>query len=90
VADRAAGLATGECVRAPIRELARRLSGTVEVLLLWHPEIERVELSVHDAASGAGFQFEVAPAHAIDAFNHPYAYAARCENSYRAGSNSRG
>lgn len=79
-----AGLATGECVRAPIRELARRLSGTVEVLLLWHPEIERVELSVFDPATGASFQFEVAPANAIDAFNHPYAYAARCENSYRA------
>jgi len=79
-----AGLATDECVRAPIRELARRLSGTVEVLLLWHPDIERVELSVHDLTTGAGFQFEVAPANAIDAFNHPYAYAARPESSYQA------
>ena len=65
------------------RELAQRLSGTVEVLLLWQPEADRVELSVHDLATDAGFQFEVPPANAIDAFYHPYAYAAMPENSYR-------
>jgi hypothetical protein len=70
-------------VRAPARELAQRLSGTAEVLLLWHPEIERVELSVRDLATGAGFRIEVAPAGAIDAFYHPYAYATRRENSDR-------
>ena len=59
----------------PSRELAQRLSGADEVLLLWHPEIDRVELSVRDQVSGAGFRVEVAPAHAIDAFYHPYAYA---------------
>ena len=61
----------------PSRELARRLSGTIEVLLLWHPTIERVELSVHDLATGAGFDVDVAPADAIDAFRHPFAYAPR-------------
>jgi hypothetical protein len=75
--------ARGEYVRAPARELAQRLSGTAEVLLLWHPEIERVELSVGDLATGAGFRIEVAPASAIDAFYHPYAYATRRENSDR-------
>jgi hypothetical protein len=70
-------------VRALTRELAQRLSGTAEVLLLWHPEIERVELSVRDLATGAGFRFDVAPSSAIDAFYHPYAYAARRENSDR-------
>jgi hypothetical protein len=78
----AAGPATGEWMSAP-RELAQRLSGTVEVLLLWHPEIDGVELSVRDPATGAGFDIEVAPANAIDAFYHPYAYAAGLENSYR-------
>jgi hypothetical protein len=73
---------TGEYVSAPTRELAQRRSGTVEVLLLWHPEIDRVELSVRDLATGAGFRLEVAPAEAIDAFYHPYAYAARRGNSY--------
>ncbi len=83
MAERAATLATRECLNAPTRELAQRLSGTVEVLLLWHPEIDGVELSVHDPATGVSFQIEVAPANAIDAFYHPYAYAARREHSYR-------
>jgi hypothetical protein len=68
---------------APTRELAQRLSGTAEVLLLWHPEIDRLELSVQDLSTGAGFSIEVAPVNAIDAFYHPYAYAARRENAYR-------
>ena len=46
---------------APARELARRLSGTDEVLLLWHPDSKHVE---------------VAPDSAIDAFHHAYAYVA--------------
>jgi hypothetical protein len=65
------------------RELAKRLSGTVEVLLLWQPEADQVELSVHDLATDAGFHLEVAPAKAMDAFYHPYAYAAMREDSYR-------
>ena len=51
------------------------------MLLLWHPESERVEVSVRDVATGVGFQIVVAPASAIDAFYHPYAYVARHENS---------
>ena len=66
----------------PARELAQRLSGTDEVLLLWHPEIDRVELSVSDVATGEGFHIEIAPGTAMDAFNHPYAYAARRESAY--------
>jgi hypothetical protein len=75
--------ATRRSLSAPTRELAQRLNGTTEVLLLWHPEIDRLELSVQDLATGAGFHVEVAPANAIDAFYHPYAYVARCENAYR-------
>jgi hypothetical protein len=67
---------------APRRELAQRLSGSDEVLLLWHLEIDRVELSVRDVVTGAGFHIEVAPAKAIDAFHHPYAYAAARRDSY--------
>jgi hypothetical protein len=65
----------------PSRELAQRLSGADEVRLLWHPAIDRVELSVRDLVSGAGFRVEVAPAHAIDAFYHPYAYTAGRETT---------
>src|SRR5438046_6014249 len=75
--------ATGERLCAPARELAERLSGGDEVLLLWYPACERVELSIRDLATGAGFQLEVASGDAIDAFYHPYAYAAGHENRYR-------
>jgi len=64
-----------------VRELAQRLSGTDEVLLLWHPLSKRVELAVRDVATGAGFHLAVAPSRAIDAFYHPYAYAAWREDS---------
>ena len=67
---------------APTRELAQRLSGADEVLLLWHPEIDQVELSVRDLVTGAGFHIEVAPGNAIDAFYHPYAYEAARRDSY--------
>jgi hypothetical protein len=66
--------ATRERMDPSARELAHRLSGTVEVLLLWHPKGDRVELSLRDLAVGAGFHVEVAPASALDAFYHPYAY----------------
>ncbi len=65
---------------APARELAQRLSGTDEVLLLWYPESKRVKLSIRDLATGAAIHLEVAPASAIDAFYHPYAYMASREN----------
>jgi hypothetical protein len=65
----------------PTRELAQRRSGTTEVLLLWRPETNGVELSVRDSATGAGFHIDVRPDNAMDAFYHPYAYAARRGNS---------
>ena len=76
-------VSTGEWMSAPLRELAQRVSGADEVLLLWDPESQRVELSVRDVASGAGFHVEVEAASALDAFYHPYAYVARRENSDR-------
>jgi hypothetical protein len=79
--EQAATLGTGDCLSAPTRELARRRSGTLEVLLLWHPRIDGVELSVSDATTGEGFQIEVAPETAMDAFRHPYAYAPRRESA---------
>lgn len=70
---------TGELVGAPTRELAQRLSGGVEVLLLWHPDVDSVELSLEDRATGEAFHVEVAPEDAIDAFYHPYAYTSGCD-----------
>lgn len=63
-------------ITTPTRELAQRQSGTDEVLLVWRPEIDALELWVRDVETGTGFQLNVAPEHALDAFHHPYAYAA--------------
>jgi len=62
---------------APPRELAQRLSGTDEVLLLWYPDGERVELAVRDVETGAGVHLDVPASKAVDAFYHAYAYVAR-------------
>lgn len=62
---------------APARELAQRRSGDVDVLLLWHPDLDRVELCVLDLATGVSVHIDVAPDKALDAFNHPYAYIAQ-------------
>ena len=73
------GSVTSDLVGAPTRELAQRLTGSVEVLLLWHPDIDLVELSLQDRATGGGFQVDDAPEDSIDAFYHPYAYALGCD-----------
>jgi hypothetical protein len=67
--------APGDSPGVAIRELAQRRSGTVEVLLLWHVERDAVEVALYDSSTDAGFEIEVAPGHALDAFYHPYAYA---------------
>jgi hypothetical protein len=76
---------TRERLSTRVRELAQRVSGTDEVLLLWDPESDRVAVSVRDVASGAGFHVEVESASALEAFYHPYAYVARRGNSDRVG-----
>ncbi|HET9242165.1 MAG TPA: hypothetical protein VFN99_01900 [Gaiella sp.] len=60
----------------PARELADRESDGVHVLLLWHPEENALTVSVEDARLGNRFRIAVAPERALDAFYHPYAYAA--------------
>jgi hypothetical protein len=59
-----------------IRELDHRKSDGIAVTLLWNARTKAVYVSVVEERSGASFQFEVAPAAALDAFHHPYAYAA--------------
>lgn len=59
-----------------VTELAHRLNGGVEVALSWHSDGGELVLSVADSASGDAFAFEVDSSIAIDAFYHPYAYAA--------------
>jgi hypothetical protein len=58
------------------RELAVREGDGVHVVLLWHPAANAVTVSVEDAHFGDRFQIAVAPERALDAFYHPFAYAA--------------
>jgi hypothetical protein len=57
-------------------ELAARESDGIHVLLLWHPRENALTVEVEDAWIGDGFQLAVAPERALDAFYHPFAYAA--------------
>ena len=63
-------------MRRATRELAARESGGVHVLLLWHRAENAVSGSVEDARFDDRFEIAVAPDRALDAFYHPYAYAA--------------
>jgi hypothetical protein len=59
-----------------IRELAARESDGINVVLLWHPGSDAVTVSVEDVRLGECFQLAVSPERALDAFHHPFAYAA--------------
>ena len=58
------------------RELAVRESDGIHVLLLWHPNEDAITVTVEDARIGDRLQLPVAPDHALEAFYHPFAYAA--------------
>jgi hypothetical protein len=58
------------------RELAARESNGLHVVLLWHPREDALTVSVEDDRLGDRFQLAVAPDRALDAFYHPFAYAA--------------
>jgi hypothetical protein len=58
------------------RELAARESEGISVRLLWHPRENAVTVSVEDGRAGDCFDLAIAPDHALDAFYHPFAYAA--------------
>jgi hypothetical protein len=58
------------------RELAHRTGDGIEVTLLWSKPSTRVTIAVLDSHSDETLEFEVDGAAALDAFNHPYAYAA--------------
>jgi hypothetical protein len=58
------------------RELAHRYADGVHVTLLWYPRTDRVVIEVFDEKNEKSFEFEAPAARALDAFWHPYAYAA--------------
>ena len=62
--------------RSDARELAARESDGIHVLLLWHPRSDEVTVSVDDTRTGQYFELPVERDRALDAFHHPFAYAA--------------
>ena len=57
------------------RELAHRSNDGVQVHLLWSPSDDSLVVTVEDEAAEP-FELTVGAHEALDAFNHPYAYAA--------------
>jgi hypothetical protein len=57
----------------PRRELARRVSGGIEVALYWTPLDNSTTVEVWDATSDETFVLAVAPERALEAFYHPFA-----------------
>jgi hypothetical protein len=57
-------------------ELDHRSTDGLAVTLLWEAETNRVTVGVFDGKSGDDFDIEVDASEALDAFHHPYAYAA--------------
>ena len=62
--------------RNQARELASRETDGLAVRLVWHPSEDAVTVSVTDSRTGDRFQLAVDRTHALDAFYHPFAYAA--------------
>ena len=57
-------------------ELSNRENDGLVVSLLWNGADNRVKVVVADTRLGTQFELPVAPDRALDAFNHPFLYAA--------------
>ena len=72
------------------RELAARENDGIHVLLLWHPRQDAVTVSVDDTRGGHRFDLAVARDRALEAFHHPFAYAASRADRRMAGAHAHG
>lgn len=66
----------GSTAQTNRRELAHRASDGIEVTLFWSKPSTQVVIAVLDTRSGEIVEFETDGSDALDAFNHPYVYAA--------------
>jgi hypothetical protein len=64
------------CADETSRELASRENDGVRVLLLWHPSDDAVTVFIEDTRAGQCVELAVQRDCALDAFYHPFAYAA--------------
>jgi hypothetical protein len=58
-------------------ELAQRQNDGIEVSLLWTRSDGSITVAVRHLATEESFELDVDPALALDAFYHPFAFAAR-------------
>ena len=65
---------TAAAVLEPLRELAHRVSGGVEVTLYWSADNNRTSIEVWQHETDETLAFPVAPEQALDAFYHPFAH----------------
>jgi hypothetical protein len=72
------------------RELDHRTSDGIEVTLFWSAATNRVTIAVLDSHSDESLEFDVERNAALDAFKHPYAYAAATRSPNLAISEVRG
>jgi hypothetical protein len=64
--------------------LAKRNNAGIQVTLLWTKDTNAVAVLVHDDGNDDQFEVSVEPGtNALDAFEHPYAYAAWRGIDYR-------
>lgn len=56
------------------RELARRVTGGLEVILYWTAGADDTSIEVRQPATGETLAFVVPPQRALDAFYHPFAH----------------
>ena len=66
------------------RELDARSAEGIDVRLFWQPETGAVSISVFDSTREESFALVVDAEDALDAFHHPFAYAAFCGISFEA------
>jgi len=60
-----------------VRELDERVSGGIQVRLLWSASQDRAWVAVLDIQSGETFRVDVSSGEsALDVFHHPFAYNA--------------
>jgi hypothetical protein len=59
------------------RELARRVTGGLEITLYWNARDDSVSIEVYQATTAETIAFPVPADQALDAFNHPFAHLAQ-------------
>lgn len=65
---------TAAALLEPLRELAHRVSGGVEVTLYWSADDNGTSIEVWQHATNETLAFPVPPERALDAFYHPFAH----------------